>query len=70
MTSHADLDRQHAMLEAYCAGLGWRSKVIRDLGSGMNYRKKGLQVLLLKILRKLRGAIGAYTQRPNIEIRG
>lgn len=48
----ADLDRQHAMLEAYCAAKGWRSEVIRDLGSGMNYRKKGLQILLEKILRK------------------
>ena len=41
----ADLDRQHAMLEAYCAAKGWRAEVIRDLGSGMNYRKKGLQRL-------------------------
>lgn len=48
----ADLDRQHAMLEAYCAAKGWRSEVIRDLGSGINYRKKGLQVILEKILRK------------------
>ena len=29
----ADLDRQHAVLEAYCAAKGWRSEVIRDLGS-------------------------------------
>ncbi|WP_460192969.1 IS607 family transposase [Thermosynechococcus sp. FA-CM-4201] len=48
----ADLDRQHAMLEAYCAAKGWRSEVIRDMGSGVNYRKKGLQQLLEKILRK------------------
>lgn len=38
----ADLDRQHAMLEAYCAAKGWRSEIIRDLGSGMNYNKKGM----------------------------
>ena len=48
----ADLDRQHAMLEAYCAAKGWRSEVIRDLGSGMNYNKKGLKILLEAILRK------------------
>ena len=47
----ADLDRQHTMLEAYCAAKGWRSHIIRDLGSGMNYRKKGLHELLLMILR-------------------
>ena len=47
-----DLDRQHEMLETYCAAKGWRSQVIRDLGSGMNYRKKGLQQLLEMILRK------------------
>lgn len=48
----ADLDRQHAMLEAYCAAKGWRTEIIKDLGSGMNYRKKGLMILLEKILRK------------------
>lgn len=47
-----DLERQHAMLEAYCAAKGWRSQVIKDLGSGMNYRKKGLHELLEMILRK------------------
>lgn len=48
----SDLDRQHAMLEAYCTAKGWRSEVIRDLGSGMNYNKKGLKTLLEAILRK------------------
>ncbi|MEC6897871.1 MerR family DNA-binding transcriptional regulator [Photobacterium piscicola] len=38
----SDLDRQQDMLEAYCAAKGWCTQVIRDLGSGMNYRKKGL----------------------------
>ena len=46
----ADLDRQHALLESYCAAQGWSSLVIRDLGSGMNYRKKGLHQLLELIL--------------------
>ena len=48
----ADLDRQQAVLEAYCAAKGWRTEIIRDLGSGMNYNKKGLQRLLELILRR------------------
>lgn len=48
----ADLERQHAMLEAYCAAKGWRFEIIKDLGSGMNYRKPGLNRLLEMILRK------------------
>lgn len=47
-----DLERQQEMLEAYCVAKGWRSEVIKDLGSGMNYRKKGLNRLLEMILRK------------------
>ena len=48
----ADLERQQAALEAYCAAKGWPTIVIKDLGSGMNYRKKGLQELLELILRR------------------
>lgn len=48
----SDLDRQHEVLEAYCAAKGWRTQVIRDLGSGMNYNKRGLQQLLEMILRR------------------
>lgn len=48
----SDLERQHAMLEAYCAAKGWRAEVIKDLGSGMNFHKKGLQRLLEMILRR------------------
>jgi predicted site-specific integrase-resolvase len=48
----ADLDRQHAIVESYCAAKGWRTEIIRDMGSGMNYRKKGLNKLLKLILRK------------------
>ena len=47
-----DLARQHEVLEAYCAAKGWRTQVIRDLGSGMNYNKKGLRELLERILRR------------------
>ncbi|MGK7938466.1 MAG: IS607 family transposase [Xenococcaceae cyanobacterium] len=50
-----DLDRQKELLETYCAAKGWRSLVISDFGSGMNYKKKGLQKLLSMILeRKLK----------------
>ena len=48
----ADLERQQAALEAYCTSKGWRFEVIRDLGSGLNYRKKGLRRLLALILRR------------------
>lgn len=42
----ADLERQKQVLELYCAQQGWTFEVIADLGSGMNYRKKGLKRLL------------------------
>ena len=48
----ADLDRQQAVLEAWCAAKGWQCTVVRDLGSGLNYRKKGLQRVLEMILRR------------------
>ncbi len=41
-----DLNRQHAVLEAFCNKNGWQTEIIRDLGSGMNYNKKGLLQLL------------------------
>lgn len=48
----ADLDRQKEMLETYCAAKGWRTDIIADLGSGMNFSKKGLHRLLEIILRR------------------
>lgn len=45
-----DLARQVAVLEAYCAKHGFEYEVIQDLGSGMNYYKKGLTKLLNLIL--------------------
>ncbi len=48
----ADWDRQQAALEAYCAAQGWRTETIRDLGSGLHYRKQGLQRLLDLILKR------------------
>jgi putative resolvase len=41
-----DLDRQKQVLEMYCANQGWTFEIVSDLGSGMNYRKKGLKRLL------------------------
>lgn len=46
-----DLERQHAVLEAFCNKQGWQTEIIRDLGSGMNYNKKGLLRLLELIVR-------------------
>lgn len=45
-----DLERQMQVLELYCASQGWSFDLIYDLGSGMNYHKKGLKKLLEKIL--------------------
>ena len=45
-----DLIRQVAVLESYCAKRGFQYEVIQDLGSGMNYYKKGLTKLLNFIL--------------------
>ncbi len=47
-----DLNRQQIMLESYCSAKGWRSETIKDLGSGLNYTKKGLNKLLDLILKK------------------
>jgi len=46
----ADLERQKQVLELYCARQGWTFEVLADLGSGMNYHKKGLKRLLQAIL--------------------
>jgi excisionase family DNA binding protein len=41
-----DLERQKQVLELYCARQGWRFEIVADLGSGLNYHKKGLKRLL------------------------
>ena len=46
----ADLERQKQVLEFYCASHGWTFEVVSDLGSGMNYHKKGLKNLLDDII--------------------
>ncbi len=45
-----DLKRQKEVLELYAASKGWTFEIISDLGSGMNYSKKGLRQLLSMIL--------------------
>lgn len=45
-----DLERQIKVLEMYCASHGWQYEILSDLGSGMNYRKKGLTELLDRIV--------------------
>lgn len=45
-----DLERQKHVLEMYCAAQGWQFDLVADLGSGMNYHKKGLRKLLNAIL--------------------
>ena len=41
-----DLDRQKKILELYCAEKGWECEIISDIGSGINYNKKGLERLI------------------------
>jgi predicted site-specific integrase-resolvase len=47
-----DLIRQAKLLSNYCTSHGWNHEVIQDLGSGMNYQKKGLKRLLDLIMEK------------------
>lgn len=46
----SDLERQKQVLELFCAKNGWTFEVISDLGSGMNYHKKGLRQMLNAVL--------------------
>jgi predicted site-specific integrase-resolvase len=46
----SDLERQKQVLELFCSKNGWSFDIISDLGSGMNYHKKGLKKLLDSIL--------------------
>ena len=45
-----DLERQKQVLELFCSKNGWSFDIIADLGSGMNYHKKGLKKLLSAVL--------------------
>ncbi|WP_414587050.1 IS607 family transposase [Scytonema sp. PCC 10023] len=41
-----DLERQKQVLEIFCATNGWSFEIIEDLGSRLNYSKRGLQRLI------------------------
>lgn len=41
-----DLERQKELLELYCVKNGYSFRIIEDLGSGLNYKKKGLKELI------------------------
>lgn len=48
----ADLTRQVDMLQTFCTAKGWEFEVIRDLGSGLNFNKRGLQKIVNSIVEK------------------
>ena len=45
-----DLQQQEKMLEMFCSAHGWHFEIISDLGSGMNYQKRGLKKLLSRVM--------------------
>ncbi|MFB2879993.1 IS607 family transposase [Floridanema aerugineum] len=45
----SDLETQKRVLELFCAQHGWQYQIIEDLGSGLNYSKRGLQRLIRMI---------------------
>lgn len=47
-----DLDRQVEKLKGYCESKNYDYRVIKDLGSGLNYNKKGLKQLINLICNK------------------
>ena len=56
-----DLKRQAEALAVYCTKQGWNFQVIQDLGSGMNYQKKGLKTLINMILEEKTFEAGAHS---------
>jgi putative resolvase len=44
-----DLSRQIQVLESFCVANGWSYEIIEDLGSGLNYNKRGLRNLIRSI---------------------
>jgi putative resolvase len=45
----SDLDRQAQVLQNFCSANGWSYEIIQDLGSGLNFEKRGLKKLLQNI---------------------
>lgn len=46
-----DLTRQIKVLESFSSSNGWEFETISDLASGLNYQKKGLKILLKRIMK-------------------
>ena len=44
-----DLERQEVVVSRFCEVNGYRYKIIKDIGSGLNYNKKGLRNLITEI---------------------
>jgi predicted site-specific integrase-resolvase len=44
-----DLVRQIALIESFCAANGWSYEIVEDLGSGLNYRQRGLRQMVKRI---------------------
>ena len=44
-----DLKKQVELLSSFCVAHGWSFEIIQDLGSGLNYSKKGLKKLIQSI---------------------
>lgn len=45
-----DMVRQREMLLAYCAAHGWSCEIVEDLGSGLNYNRRGFTGLIRRII--------------------
>lgn len=45
-----NLDRQVECVRSYCAAHGYQFEIITDIGSGINYDKKGLNTLIEEVL--------------------
>ena len=43
------LVRQVALLESFCTANGWAYEVLQDVGSGLDYHKKSMRVLVRRI---------------------
>src|SRR5579859_7186674 len=44
-----DLVRQAQVLENFCSANGWTYEIVQDLGSGLNFQKRGLKKLIQNI---------------------
>ena len=41
-----DLEQQISVVSRYCEANGWKYRILKDVGSGLNYRRKGFQNLI------------------------